>query len=490
MVKKRIRVRIDDNNKTEGALRSGCIEIDLFCRVNILDKRMKTWLVPPSSPTGNNRRIELAGFDLWSALIDRVFVYPAKLDIDRLKKSLGRALSIWPIMAGRFLVLGEDHYVIEMSDNPIPVSFVEDTVLTKWPLNSNVAADTFEKPLEPFLDRVDLEKLYDSSTHEPLLRLKLTHIVESDEWILGSSGSHMIGDGASFMKFLNTISRYYQQMEPIEPFPIFERRLWKSDEADQSFLPMMEHLNDCRPIEEIIMKFEEDKFMYDQVNIHFSGAQLGKLRIMAGGDTITIQDALSAYMILTLNTHCYSNNDLRRILHAMTFINIRGVSDSIAPTNLAANPIIIMPSEDFDDPFSLSSIAKTIRRSIIKSRDAKFLESFLATADILRRDMFRDEKMVNLFFFDNGIFVNSQLRYDWANLVDFGYTDKCRFYVDWTFRLFLRVFRPNPVYDGTQWVKRDRDGAEVAFLIEKEVKEQFILAWQRDIDEDFNNLKK
>ncbi|CAF4386166.1 unnamed protein product, partial [Rotaria magnacalcarata] len=48
---------------------------------------------------------------------------------------------------------------------------------------------------------------------EPLFRLKLTHIVTSDELVLGASGSHM---------------RIYQQMEPAEPFHIFERRLWRS----------------------------------------------------------------------------------------------------------------------------------------------------------------------------------------------------------------------------------------------------------------------
>src|SRR5205823_3887699 len=135
---------------------------------------------------------------------------------------------------------------------------------------------------------------------------------------LGTSGSHMIGDGASFLKFLNTISRFYQQMELIEPLPVFERRLWKEDEADKSLLPMMKYLSECRSTEEIIKKMMEDQTVYDQVNIHFSGEQLAKLRILAGGDAVTIQDALTAYIILTLNTHCYPNDDQRHILHTST----------------------------------------------------------------------------------------------------------------------------------------------------------------------------
>jgi hypothetical protein len=55
-----------------------------------------SWLVHPSSPTGNNRRIELAGMDLLIiARIDNVFVYPSDIDIKRFKDALGRALSLY-----------------------------------------------------------------------------------------------------------------------------------------------------------------------------------------------------------------------------------------------------------------------------------------------------------------------------------------------------------------------------------------------------------
>ncbi|CAF4454262.1 unnamed protein product, partial [Rotaria magnacalcarata] len=81
-----------------------------------------------------------------------------------------------------------------------------------------------------------------------------------------------------------------------------------------------------------------------------------------------------------------------------------------------------------------------------------------------------------MVLFSNNIFVNSNYKYDWANLVDLGYTDKYCFYTGWTRRLYLRVFRLNPVHDGTQWKIRDRDSVEVAFLIEKDMKENFIKA--------------
>ncbi len=92
--------------------------------------------------------------------------------------------------------------------------------------------------------------------------------------------------------------------------------------------------------------------------------------------------------------------------------------------------------------------------------------------------------------FPYGIVINSNYRYDWADLVDFGHVNKCRFHTDGTAPLFLRVFRLNPMHNGTHWMARDRDGAEVAFRIEKRIKQRFIDAWQRDVKENFVRVKQ
>lgn len=457
----------------------------------MLGVNQMSWLVPPSSPTGKNRHIELAGIDLLIiARIDNVFVYPSDVDIERLKDALGRALSLWPLVAGRFLLLDDDHYVIEMSDNAIPVTLIENTDLSKWSINSNIVVEIIQNPLEPFIDYTQVEKMVRGSLDEPLFRLKLTRLVQSGEWIMGTSWAHVLGDATACLNFLNTLSRFYQQMEPLEPLPVFERRLWREDEADRSLLPIMKPLYDAGPPGQALKNFMACQLTHHQLNLCFSGKQLTKLRTLAGGNTVTIQDALSAYIILTLNTHCYQNNEQRLILRINTTINYRGVSDSIASPGLVANAVITMLSDNFDDPLSLSSIAKTIRRSIVRSRDPKFLVSWLAAADGLMREMAHDNRLMNMGPFPNEIAVNSNLRYDWANAVDFGYTDKCRFYTAWTGALYLRVFHLNPVYDGTQWMERDRDGAEVAFRIETDMKEKFINAWEKDIVENFANVKQ
>jgi hypothetical protein len=84
--------------------------------------------------------------------------------------------------------------------------------------------------------------------------------------------------------------------------------------------------------------------------------------------------------------------------------------------------------------------------------------------------------------------VNSNFRYDWASLVDFGYTEKYRFYT--VGARFVRVFRLNPMYNGTEWAGRDCEGVEVVFRIEKSIKQKFLDALQQDVNESFINVKR
>jgi hypothetical protein len=450
-----------------------------------------SFLVSPSTPTGNNRRIELAGMDLWiSARIDNVYVYPSEIKIDQLKEALSRTLSLWPLVAGRIVLENDEHYIIEMCDNSIPVTLVIDNDLKEWPLDSNVIVQVDNKLFPTFIDQALVTNTFNSSIDEPLVRLKLTHIVQSNEWVLGISWYHMLGDADACIHFSNTLSRFYQQMEPIQPLPIFERRLWREDEADLSVLPIPKQFQDAQPIEEVVKISSADQLDYDPVNLHFSGKQLATLRTLAGGNSVTIQDALTAYIILTLNTYCYNDNDQRRILHAITVVNYRGVSDSIAPQGEVSNCLFMKLSDDFDDPYALSTIASTIRRSIIQLRDPKILGPGIATIDGFMRKNGRNNERPNPHLIPNEIAINSNFRYDWAGLVDFGYTDQCRFHTAWTGPLYLRVFRLNPEKDRNKWLPRDRDGAEVSFRLEKDSKENFINAWKRDIMEYFQNVKK
>ncbi|CAM4836641.1 unnamed protein product [Rotaria magnacalcarata] len=451
---------------------------------------MTSSLIRPSLPAGNNCRIALAGIDLWiTPRIDNVFVYDTDLDIDRLKEALSRTLTAWPLVCGQFLVLDGENYVIEMSDNAIPFSLFNNTELARWPHDRTVVFNSVDGLLPPFLDEVKSEQLLKSSSYEPLFRLKVTRLIQSGEWVMGTSWAHVLGDAFACLNFLHTLSCFYQQVECPVLAPSFERRLWRCEEADQSLLPTMKHLCDAVSTEENLRKVMNEELTHDQLNIHFSGKQLVRLLALCDDTSLTIHDIMIAYIILTLNTSCFQKEE-EIIRYTNNIVNYRGVSDSIAPPNLIGNCTLRMISENFDNPYSLSNIARSIRRSILRSRDPQFLEHWLATADDLMRNMARNGLEVNIDHFQNGIIVNSNFRYDWARSVDLGHTDKCRFHTEGTTSLFLRVFRLNPIYDGTQWKTRDREGAEVAFRIEKNMRKKFLDVWQRDIHENFVHVKK
>ncbi|CAF1261412.1 unnamed protein product [Rotaria sp. Silwood1] len=70
--------------------------------------------------------------------------------------------------------------------------------------------------------------------------------------------------------------------------PIFQRRLWREDETDQSVLPISKQFQDAQPIEEVSKISSAYQLNCDQLNLHFSGEQLATLRMLAGGNNVTI----------------------------------------------------------------------------------------------------------------------------------------------------------------------------------------------------------
>jgi hypothetical protein len=248
----------------------------------------------------------------------------------------------------------------------------------------------------------------------------------------------------------------------------------------------MKLLQDTQPKEQMAANFLSYVAAYEQVNLHLSGQQLVHLHKLAG---VTIQDVLTAFIIILINAYCF-DNDEQRITHADTIINFRGVSDSISPVGYFGNSVFLMQSDDFKNFQSLTNITLAILSSIIRSCEKTFLEPYLATMDGLLRKIARENLECNIKHYPNEIIINCNLKYDWAKLVDFGFTDKCRFHTAGAGVYYLRIFRLNPIQDGTQWIARDCQGAEVAFLIDKDIKNRFMNVWHKMIDENFAELEK
>ncbi|CAF5201476.1 unnamed protein product, partial [Rotaria magnacalcarata] len=245
--------------------------------------------IDASSPTGNGRRIKVLSTDLIFSGVDNIFVYPS-LDIDRLRDALSRALSFWPILTGRIIFESDDQYFIEFSDNSIPFTYNENDELERWP-NLPVIVDDM-KLIKPFIDSTQYKPEI-----EPLLRFKVTRLIRSDEYILGTSFCHMVGDANSIVHFHNDLSQIYQNLEPIFPRPVFERHLLDKEDPDFSCLPVLKLYRNTDKKETILARLAQEYTETDPINMSFSSEQLAKLHMLAGdSNEITTHDALCAYV--------------------------------------------------------------------------------------------------------------------------------------------------------------------------------------------------
>jgi hypothetical protein len=61
-------------------------------------------------------------------------------------------------------------------------------------------------------------------------------------------------------------------MEPTKAFPIFERRLWREDEGDQSILSIPKQFLESR-CSTYRRSFSDHQLNYDHVNLYFFGEQ-------------------------------------------------------------------------------------------------------------------------------------------------------------------------------------------------------------------------
>ncbi|CAF0849344.1 unnamed protein product [Rotaria sp. Silwood1] len=324
---------------------------------------------------------------------------------------------------------------------------------------------------------------------ESLLRVKVTRLLRSNEYVLGTSFSHLVGDAASNIHFLNDLSRLYQGLEPLLPRPLFDRDLWTKDDADVSLLSNLKPYRNTDKREIVVSSIARDQATTDQLNISFSSMQLTKLHSCASGkDEVTVHDVLNAYMIVTMNRNSIqiSNEYFQR---AYILVNYRDILHSIAPAGHVANSFVIMLTSDFSNPFSLISIAKTIRQAINKCRNEVFLMKWIPTVDLMMRQIIKDDELICVWD-TNEVVINSNFKYDWSNQVDFGMINQCRFHTMTSLKSYFRIFRLNPIKNKEgHWIK-DHDGAEVSFRIQKDdMKNKFLETYRKDIETNFINVE-
>lgn len=435
--------------------------------------------VSADCPCGNGRRIKVRGVDLIFGNIENLFIYP-NLDVEKFEKALGKTLSFWPILSGRISVTN-DEYFIECTDQSIPLTITENNQFKSWANHPVIIDDA--SIIQPFVDSV-----IGKGEDEPLLRLKITHLIQSDEFIVGTSFCHMIGDADTKIRFLNDLSRIYQGLQPNLPRPIFERDVLQDEHPDLS-IPLIKHLAErAGKKETLLSSISQEHVETDPLNLSLSSKEISQIRsAIKANDQLTNHDILCGYLIRTLNKSFFENED-QYIRNVHMLINYRGVSDQVAPLGYVGNALLTTFTSDFTNPLSVLDIAQTIRQSINSVRKKDLMDRWICSADVLTRQLVKDDRITFIFGSDQFIF-NSNWKYDWVNQVNFGMINQCRFHTVGLFKFYFRIFRLNPIkQDENNWI-RDEAGAEISFRIPKgQQKENFLKEWKTDVQRNFLDL--
>ena len=421
------------------------------------------WNVGATPPTGGGRRLELVGIDLIFGGIDNLFVYPT-LDVRRVKEALSVTLSSWPILTGR-VQEENDRYFLHFSDHSVPLSYAENTELQSWPDLPVVVEDP--RDIQPFIDSVRYQP-----DVEPLLRLKITRLVRSEEYLLGVSFSHLLGDADSNLHFLRDLSRVYQGLELSVPRPIFDRHRLSEEDPHFSSSAVMKQYRLADRRASVLARLTKEQSETDPVHLTFSSRELRRLHESVNDAEVTVHDVLCAHIILSLNQSFFSSKD-EFIHRAQLLVNFRGVDESLARPGQVSNSIMSMLTSDFVDCLSLKSIAQSIRQAVIQTRDERFLRRWVSTSDVLSRKMIREGR-VNFVWDDDEVIFNSNYKYDWTEEVNFGQKNECRFHTLGLYRFYFRIFRVN-----RREGRGEEGGAEVSFRLPRgEAKAKF-LAYHR-----------
>ncbi|KAJ6491502.1 hypothetical protein DFH09DRAFT_370608 [Mycena vulgaris] len=405
------------------------------------------------------------------------------------------ALTFYPHASGRLRRKGDD-WTLGAGKRGVPVIFAEvDDPLDRYHYPAVAPSHIIDSIA------TDLSGASDLAWDEPLVRAKVTFCRTTNETYIGWSSNHMIGDADFVFQFIYAWSQYYQgKKEQFGP-PTYEKyRTAPPDEHNDNpetdafvsrYLP---HLKVLYPMDEWISKVGDAIAKSVQVDLLFTAHQIQQLRAIVNswpdrsGPPVSAQDALSAYLITTLN-RCLAVP----ITRMSNILSYRGTEnptrlkpgDWRAPGPLAVGNAIFQAftrTLTVDEASSLGAVAQAIRKSIIDARKYDHLKRIVAVSNPiwLRQSQ---EQSEHKFWPDEGAFVvNSMAKTDFS-LFHFGYgTSRTRTIFYGAFAGYARFFRAPPVKlpDGT-W--NSNEGAVWMFVrVPTDIRDMFLAAVATDLN--------
>ncbi|TDL15525.1 hypothetical protein BD410DRAFT_808852 [Rickenella mellea] len=449
-----------------------------------------------------------------SFVLEFVWVLPTFIDITRHNEALSKTLQKFPPVAGRLRKLpdtdrAKGSIYIQLTNSAIPVSVVENYDGTRVNLDNAIVPSTAEWT-DSFPGNEILEK------DEPLLRFRFTKINKTGQMAYGLAWSHALGDGFILNLFLQYISHFYRGLDASSlPRPSFEKVFFPAPPSDTSaakrFLPLMKHIRDAKPMQELVAATMQSQESTKPLNFVFSVPQmelLYKRAIAAAPEPSRAMfskiDVLIAYLVFVYNTVLAEvHPDSEGIDTVVTTIEYRG-NPSFAPTAMFGNAAITFTCPSFHAPSPLSkdagarqrlqyfgrsivAIAHSIRAGIIQTRSPAFLGQYLLYHnELCRRSYQQGLYQYILPATPREITFNSSYKVPWRTAVDF-YEPGSKhaggrmttFHTNAILERYIRIFPANPIpifdKDG-KLLNCDMSfdgGVEVAFRLDSSMADLF-----------------
>ncbi|CAL1709917.1 unnamed protein product [Somion occarium] len=468
----------------------------------------KTLLYPPTDTL------------VMSFTMQGLWVLPTFIDIEQWKQALAKTLSIFPPAAGRLrkkpdTASGKGDIYLELNNNGITVSLVDDYTTERFPM-VNVVVHPEE--MEPWIDQIPQETI---DSDEPLLRFKFTRLHKTGQMIYTAAWLHALGDGFTMNLFMRYLAHFYRgESTSSLPLPAITKVFLPPPPSDPALadkiLPLMKHLRDAKPLEELVPALMASETRTVPVYISFTAEQLqllAKRAVSAMPDSKTGRlgkvDVAIAYLVLHYNRVLGEvHPEQEKVDTIVNTIDYRG-NPAFAPTAMFGNCAITLTCPSFTLPplppnagprdkelhfdRCLATIASSIRAGTNQSRDPKFLAPYLQWHSELCRRCYQEGKYQYILpITDREITFNSSHAVNWRKCGDFyesgsewADTKYTRFHTSSVIERYIRIFPANPAWIGEngahgakgvgegKWDHSLDGGIEAAFRLDKSIADTF-----------------
>ncbi|MGE0172521.1 MAG: acyltransferase [Oligoflexales bacterium] len=294
--------------------------------------------------------------------IEFVFEYKGQLDLDNFERALRDTEKLIPVVTARIKAVSDKRLEFHLSNEPVPLSVQN------------------EDEGGPLLDPIS------NVIEKPLVKIRVTQSANMTR--VGVSFSHMLGDGASFFVFMNTLAKCARR-EPSAMVVSHDRlRLFPSANASVESVPA------SRLFRETGYTFDPPVGQIGKAEIlKFSCSDLAALKDEAGFEdpNVTTNDALMAYLLKRFHSQIPVSEEGGLIVRCP--VDCRRFSAAV-PNGYFGNAIrdaVACFDPDVFPHLTLSAVASKVREAISAVNERSFSTSLHCLEDL------RQERGVDFF---------------------------------------------------------------------------------------------